>query len=82
MKKDIKNVNAVFCKLRLALTKVINFKFQVTRKKKRKKKQIIKRQKTKIMARKYQKAKEKISLFSKIEKNYKCDLPSRNSGKK
>ena len=43
MKKGIKNVNAIACKLKPSLTRVINKRLEVAREQRQKRKKIIKR---------------------------------------
>ncbi len=50
MEKDIKNTDAVACKLRPALTRATNQNLEVAREEKRKKKEIVEKQKTEAMA--------------------------------
>lgn len=70
IEKSKKNANAVACKLKLALTKIINDRLKVVEKKRQKREKMIKKQKIKIMAIKCQRLKEGISLSSKYKKNY------------
>ena len=50
MEKDIKNVNAVACKLGLASPKVTNDRLEVFREKRQKKEEMMERQKAEAMA--------------------------------
>lgn len=68
IEKNIKNVDRILCKLRLALRKAINHKLEVSRKKKQKKEEIIAMRKTKAMAATCQRAKGRISG------NYQSDI--------
>lgn len=68
--KDIKNAKAITYKLRPALIRIINHRLKVARKKKQKKEEMVERQKTKAIITKCQKTRRRISLSSKVEKNY------------
>lgn len=74
MKKYIRNINVVTCKLWTALIKVTNHKLEVARKKKQKIEKIVKKQKTKTMVAKYQRARDEICLSNKEEGNYKNNI--------
>ena len=73
MDKGIKNTDAVTRKLGPALTKAINYRLEVASEKKQKREEIVERRRTKTMAAKCQRAKERISLSSEEEKDYKSD---------
>ena len=53
MKKGIRNIDAVVCKLGLALTRTTNKKLEIAKEKGRKREEIMERRKTKAMAVKY-----------------------------
>lgn len=61
--KDISNVDTVVHKLRLVLTRATNNRLEVTRKKRRKREEIMERQKAEAMAEHQRKTKEEISSF-------------------
>ena len=73
MEKNIQNADTFAHKLRLALIKVINHKLELVRKEQRKRKEIVKSQKTETMTTRRQKARRGISLSSEEEKNYESD---------
>lgn len=58
-------------KLGLVLTKVTNYRLEITKKERHKEEKIIARQKTEAMIAKYRRAKREISLSSKKKRNYK-----------
>lgn len=74
MEKSKKNTYAVACKLRRALIRVTNHRLEVLREKKRKSKEIVKRQKTKAIAIKHQRPRQEISIFSDKKGNDKNDI--------
>lgn len=65
MEKDIRNIDVVFHKLELPLMMTTNYRLEVARKEKRKKKDMIKKQKTKAMVTICQRIRGKISLSNK-----------------
>lgn len=62
-----KNADAVACKLRLALTRAINYKLEVVKVERQKREKMVKKQKAEIMTIKRYKAKRGMSLSSKKE---------------
>lgn len=68
IKKGMRNVNVVICKLKLALIGATNFRLEVAKKERQKREKIMKRQKTETMIVKQYKIREKIG-FSSDEKN-------------
>lgn len=74
MKKDTKNTDIVIYKLGSASIRIINYRLKVARKKRRKREEMIKRQKIKAIVSKYQKIRKKINLFNKkTKRNYESD---------
>ncbi len=73
MEKGIKNVNANACKIGSALTRATNQKLDVAGKKRRKREEIVEKQKIDAMAAKRQRAREEISLSNEEEENYESD---------
>lgn len=69
IEKSMINAGAVTDKLRPALTRVINQRFEVAREKRWKRKEMIEIQKTKAIAVKCQRARKGISLSNKEKKN-------------
>lgn len=74
MEKSIRNIDAVIYKLELALTKAINYRSKVAIKMRQKRKKMVESQKTEAMPVKRQRARGRIILFSKEEKNYEGDI--------
>lgn len=64
MDKDIKNVDPVTRKLGLALTRITNYRLEITSKDKLKMEKIVERQKRKAIATKRQRTRQRISLSS------------------
>lgn len=62
MKKDIKNVDVVTCKLGPALTRISNHRLDVTSEEKQKREKIVEKWKTKVMATKRHKTKTCLNL--------------------
>lgn len=80
MKKSIQNINAIAYKLKPVLTRIINYKLEVNRKKKWKKDKIVEKQKIKFIVVKCRKNRERINLYSKKKENYKNNIRNnRNS---
>lgn len=73
MEKDIRNVDAVGCKLGPALTRPTNQRLEVAKEEKRKKEKMVEKRKIKAMTAKCQRARGEISLSSGEEKNYESD---------
>lgn len=71
MTKSIQNANAITCKLGSCLTRIINYRPKIAKKKQHKREKIIKKRKIKAKATKYHKYKEGISLFIEKEESYK-----------
>ncbi len=69
IEKNIRNVDAVACKLGLASTKATNQRLEVAREERQTKEEIVERQKTKTMAIKCRRARGGISLSSEEEEN-------------
>ena len=62
---DIKNINAIACKLGPALTRAINDRLEVAKEKRRKREEMIKRRKVEAMVAKRHRARGGMSLSSK-----------------
>lgn len=73
MAKSIRNINAVACKLRPALTRATNHILEIAREKQHKREKGIKRQKTKAMVAKRCRNRRGINLFNRKEENHKND---------
>lgn len=68
MKKGIKNIYAIAYKLKLASIKATNHKLEVAKKESQKREEMIKREKTKAMATKYQNPRGKLLYLMKRRK--------------
>ena len=73
MKKYIRNINTIACKVRLVLIKSINKRLEVAKEEGQKIKKMVERQKTKAMTAKFQIARRRNSLSSKEKENYESD---------
>ena len=82
MKKGIRNVDAVARKLKIDLTKVINYRLELAKEKVQKREEMVERQRIKTMAIKRQKARREISLFSEDEKKYESDTKDKTDSDK
>ncbi len=69
MKKGIRNIDAVACKLGLALIRVTNQKLEVVREERWKRGKIVEKRTIKAIAAKFGRARGRISLSSEEKKN-------------
>lgn len=67
MRKDIRNADAIACKLETVLIRIINNRLEVARKERQKKEEMKERQKAKAITIKLQEVREKMSSFNKEE---------------
>lgn len=79
MKKSIKNADIVAYKLEPASTKVTNYNLEVTKKERRKREEIVERQKIEAIAAECKRARGGISLFSEEEKNYESNIKDKTN---
>lgn len=73
MDKGIKNINAVACKFRLASIRATNYRLEVASKKRQKREEMVKRQKTKAIGAKRQSSRKGICLSNKEKEDYEGD---------
>lgn len=73
IERDIKNVDVVACKLELTLTRVTNYRLEITGKENQKKEEMIKKWKTEAITVKCQRVRESICLFSEEKENFDSD---------
>lgn len=73
MEKGIKNVDTIARNFGLALTKTTNHWLKVVRKKGRKKEEMVEKQRTEVIAAKYQRVRGVISLSGEEEENYESE---------
>ena len=70
----MQNANIVACKFGPVLIRAIYHKLKVAREKQQNREEIVERQKIKVMAAQYQRARRGISFSSKEEENYESDI--------
>lgn len=67
MRKDIRNANAIACKLETVLIRIINNRLEIARKERQKKEEMKEKQKAKAITIKLQGVRERMSSFNKEE---------------
>ena len=74
IEKGVQNIDAVACKLGLALTRANNHRLEIAREERQKKEEIKEKQKTEAMVAKCCGNRGRISLSSKKEENYESNI--------